>query len=69
MPNKFNLLDYDSDDEHVVATPSLGGKEKPFVLSACPCPKTTVVKTVVVVQKPVASPIKRWADYDTDDDE
>jgi hypothetical protein len=66
MPNPFNLLNDDSDDETVVVktttvkpTTVVVNKEKPFVLSACPCPNKTVV----------ASPTKRWADYDTDDDD
>ena len=59
MPNPFNLLNDDSDDETVVVktTTVVVNKEKPFVLSACPS---------AVVQ---SSPTKRWADYDTDDDE
>lgn len=65
MPNPFNLLNDDSDDETVVVktTTVVVNKEKPFVLSACP-------KAAVVQSSPtVASPTKRWADYDTDDDE
>ena len=62
MPNPFTALDDDSDDETVVVktTTVVVNKEKPFVLSACPCPKAAVVQS---------SPTKRWADYDTDDDE
>ena len=67
MPNPFNLLNDDSDDETVVVKPTVVktivvvvNKEKPFVLSACPS---------AVASTTVASPTKRWADYDTDDDD
>lgn len=64
MPNPFNLLNDDSDDETVVVktTTVVVNKEKPFVLSACP-------SAVVQNSTTVASPTKRWADYDTDDDD
>ena len=72
MPNPFNLLNDDSDDETVVVktttvktTTVVVNKEKPFVLSACP----SVVASTTVASPTVASPTKRWADYDTDDDD
>lgn len=58
MPNPFTVLDYDSDDEIAVKTVAVK-------TSVLPNPKTAVVHKSTTV----ASPTKRWADYDTDDEE